>query len=200
MRDRFPSLFEVATVPEGSVAEMWSDTGWHLEFRRELDVNDRIMRTNLLREIESSRLGEEPDRIIWALEPSGIFSVKSLYRKLYQGIPQKHFSEIWKIAIPLKVRIFLWQLARKRLPANENIRKRKGPSTGRCALCGEVEDSDHIFFSCTLARFMWSAVRELLSCSWNPSSFADVYRILQSHIGQTRRVFSICCVALCWTL
>jgi hypothetical protein len=32
------------------------------------------------------------------------------------------------------------------------------PSSGRCALCGEEEDMNHIFFS-VLAKFMWSALR-----------------------------------------
>ena len=79
----------------------------------------------------------------------------------------------------MKIRVFLWQLVRKRLPTNGNIHSRHGPSTGNCALCGEFEDEDHIFFSCHLAKFMWSAVRELLSCTWNPRCFADIYRLLQ---------------------
>ena len=104
------------------------------------------------------------------------------------------------MAIPLKIRIFLWQLARKRLPCNENIRQRKGPSNGRCVLCGDVEDTNHIFFTCTLAKYMWSAVRELLSCDWNPTCIGDVFRLLQHDKGQTKRVLWTCCAALCWTL
>ena len=117
-----------------------------------------------------------------------------------QGSPRKHFSEIWGIAIPLKICVFLWQLVRKRLPSNDNISRRHGPSCGRCALCDEWEDTNHIFFGCTLAKFLWSAVRELLSISWNPSCFADLYRLVQESTGQKRRVLWICCAALCWTL
>jgi hypothetical protein len=98
------------------------------------------------------------------------------------------------------VRIFLWQLARKRLPSNENIRRRRGPTTGACALCGETEDNNHIFFSCPLAKFMWSAVRELLGHSWDPSCLPDIFRLLQNQVGQTRRVFWIASVALLCTL
>jgi hypothetical protein len=104
------------------------------------------------------------------------------------------------IRVQLKVRIFHWQLSKKRLPSNDNIRKRRSPSNGCCALCGEVEDNNQIFFLCPLAKFMWSAVRELLHCSWNPSCCTDIFRILHVHVGQTRRVFWLACTALLWTL
>jgi hypothetical protein len=63
-----------------------------------------------------------------------------------------------------------------------------------------VEDTAHIFFLCPLARFMWSAVRELLGCTWNPTCFAELYRLLDDLVGQTKRVLWICCSALCWGL
>jgi hypothetical protein len=126
--------------------------------------------------------------------------VRSLYRRLCEGSPRRHYTAIWRIAVPLMIRVFLWQLIRKRLPTNGNICQRQGPTTGRCALCGEHEDTNHIFFECHLARFMWSAVRELLGYSWNPTCFPDLYRCLHIYEGQSRRVLSICCAASCWTL
>jgi hypothetical protein len=65
---------------------------------------------------------------------------------------------------------------------------------------GEYKDNDHIFFACTLAKFMWSMVREPLSCSWNPACFDDVHRFMHKQIGQAKRVLWICCTALLWTL
>jgi hypothetical protein len=100
----------------------------------------------------------------------------------------------------MKVCIFLWQLLQKRLPSNDNIHRRRGPLSGRCALCSEMEGTTHIFFLCPLERFMWSAVRELLGCSWNPTCFAELYMILDNLTGQTKRVIWICCAALCWAL
>ena len=141
-----------------------------------------------------------PDRLIWALEPSGRFSVSLLYRKLCEGTPRKHFCEIWRVAAPWKIKVFLWQLIRKRLPSNDNIRHRHGPSNGRCALCGEFEDTNHIFFTCPLAKFMWSAMRELLQCDWNPACFPDVYRELRRYMGQPKRILWSCCAALVWSL
>jgi hypothetical protein len=58
-----------------------------------------------------------------------------------------HAKDIWKITAPLKVRIFLWQLARDRLPAAQQIKSRHGPSNGNCFLCGRPKDVSHIFFN-----------------------------------------------------
>jgi mannosylglycoprotein endo-beta-mannosidase len=197
---RFPALFSIAADPQITVSRCFRAMGGTPAFRQSLGSPARNELALLLTEIAGTQLSDGPDIISWALEPSGKFSVKSLYRKLCQGTPRKHFSDIWKIAVPMKIRIFIWQLLRKRLPSNDNIRRRRGPSSGRCALCSDWEDTTHIFFLCPLARFMWSAVRELLGCAWNPTCFAELYRLLDDLSGQTKRVLWMCCTALCWGL
>jgi hypothetical protein len=59
---------------------------------------------------------------------------------------------------------------------------------GLCALCGEIEHVDHIFFQCPPAQFMWSGVRDMLSVSWNPSSRVDWFRILDSLGERSKRM------------
>jgi hypothetical protein len=97
-----------------------SDTNWELG-------------SALIGPISIPQLSQQQDTMVWALEPSGRFSVRSLYLKLCQGTPSKYFTDLWWIAVPMKMRIFHWQLARKRLPSNENIRRRRGPTTSACA-------------------------------------------------------------------
>jgi hypothetical protein len=74
------------------------------------------------------------------------------------------------------------------LPANEKIRKRYGPFDGLCILCNQVEDVQHIFFSCPLARFAWSALRGLLGVDWDPASFADLFAILQRFRRESKHI------------
>ena len=90
-------------------------------------------------------------------------------RRVGVGLRIPKVFEIWRADAPLKVRIFLWQLARRLLPSNDQIALRHGPSNGQCALCGEPENVDHIFFGCVLAKFIWSGLREFLPVSCNPS-------------------------------
>ena len=52
-----------------------------------------------------------------------------------------------------------------------------------CRLHGKLEDTNHIFFHCTFARFMGSVVRELLHCSWNPSCYVKIRASTNVSIG-----------------
>jgi hypothetical protein len=85
---------------------------------------------------------------------------------------------IWKPMIPLKIKICTWQLARGRLPSSDQIHLRNGPSTGNCVMCGQPENVDHIFFTCVLAEFLWSEVRDMFSMNWNPRSWHDWFNII----------------------
>jgi hypothetical protein len=115
-----------------------------------------------------------------------------------QGAAVAHAKDVWKIACPLKVRIFIWQLARGRLPANAQICHRHGPSDGLCKLCHTIEDVQHIFFNCPLARFAWSILREVFEVDWDPSSFADLFAIFQQFSRQFRRILWLTFAAQSW--
>jgi hypothetical protein len=63
--------------------------------------------------------------------PGSIFVGVRTFGKVLLLIPiskalpgQKHFGKLWKNKIPLKIQVFLCQLVRKRLPSNDNIRRR----------------------------------------------------------------------------
>jgi hypothetical protein len=115
------------------------------------------------------------DRVSWALEPSGKFSVNSMYYYLLQGAAWPCARFIWKACLPLKIKIFTWQLAINCLPSSEQINHRHGPTEGFCVLCGQVESADHIFFSCGFAAFMWSGVRAMLQVTWNLTVLCTVF-------------------------
>jgi hypothetical protein len=107
---------------------------------------------------------------------------------------------LWDFAIPLKIKIFTWQLARGRLPSNDQILTRLGPSDGKCALCGDIEHVDHIFFQCPLAQFLWSGVREMFGVTWNPSSRLDWFTILDSLSSKAQRAVWTFFASQCWAI
>jgi hypothetical protein len=51
-----------------------------------------------------------------------------------------------------------------------------------------LEDCDHIFFTCHLAKFMWAGVRELLPFNWNPTGVVEFIVIVQGLSGPLRRL------------
>jgi hypothetical protein len=107
----------------------------------------------------NTQLYTKADKISWTLERSGEYLVSSMYLALSQGASVVHFRDMWAAKLPLKIRIFTWQLTLNRLPTREVLAHRRGPSDGRCALCGAIESASHLFFNCYLAKFVWSVVR-----------------------------------------
>jgi hypothetical protein len=147
---RFPSLFLKSSYSDISIAQAYSEEGWRIPFRRNLDHNDVQAWRELCGIVEDIDLADFPDRISWHLEPLGNFSLWSLYLLLCKKPEVPLTNYLWSYAVPLKIKIFTWQLAWGRLPSNDQILARFGPSEGKCALCGNIEYVEHIFFQGSL--------------------------------------------------
>jgi hypothetical protein len=136
---RFPHLFSCCTDPLISVFGARPQEGnpevWELAFRRRFGLAEAVEWDNLCRDVAGWQPANEEDKLSWSLEPSGDFTSKSVYLGLTQGAAVTCFKEAWRTRVPPKVKVFLWQLIRGRLPSCEQIAKRHGPSDGtRCAL------------------------------------------------------------------
>ena len=83
-------------------------------------------------------LGEGRDIMCWALEKSGKYSTRSLYKALtFGGVKNKFLMGIWKTKIPLKIQIFLWMVYHDRIQAAVQLKKRNWDGAVECNLCGE---------------------------------------------------------------
>nr|XP_051197209.1 uncharacterized protein LOC127310588 [Lolium perenne] len=158
LRARFPRLFSCCDQPFITVDAARDRGGapgaWRIRFRRQFSLAETVEWDNLCREIQELPTDDQHDVVSWSLEPSGMFSAKSVYYGLTQGASVSHFRDVWRARVPPKIKVFLWQLIRGKLPSSEQVAKRRAPSNGRCSLCGEVEDCNHIFFTCHMAGFM----------------------------------------------
>jgi hypothetical protein len=73
--------------------------------------------------IDDVQLRDEADRVKWKIGSSGKFRVKDLYLQLrVEGNFRQKF--LWKIKIPLKVRIFLWEILKNSILIKDNLLKR----------------------------------------------------------------------------
>jgi hypothetical protein len=200
LHQQFPKLFACCDNHFATVAAVRSAEGWHIRFRRTFGLEETVEWENLCRIFDLHPIHTDEDQVTWALEPSGVYSTHSMYLRMSQGASVTYFKEVWKTRVPPKIRVFLWQLIRGRLPSADQVARRNGPTDGSCALCGELEDGDHIFFRCHLARFLWAGVRELLPCSWNPTGVGDFITIAQGLSVPLRRIAWFTFAALCWSL
>jgi hypothetical protein len=174
--------------------------GWRIPFRRNLDHNDVQAWRELCEIVEDIDLVDSPDMISWHLEPSGTFSSRSLYLSLCKKPEVPLTKYLWSYVVPLKIKIFTWQLARGRLPSNDQILARFGPSEGKCVLCDNIEHVDHIFFQCPLAQFLWSGVMLMFKVDWHPSSRFEWFLILDSLSPKARRFIWTFFAAQCWAI
>jgi hypothetical protein len=118
---RFPLLFSCCANPfitvQGTRVIGGTPGEWRVLFRRQMDLLELVECDNLCREVQGLPIEVDEDTVTWALEPLGQFSNNSMYMCLLQGETVTCFKEVWKVRVPPKIKIFLWQLIHNRLPS-----------------------------------------------------------------------------------
>ena len=74
-------------------------------------------------------------------------------------------SYLWLKVVPLKVNLFVWRLFMNKLPTKDNLYRRDVIDASHltcAALCGELEDRDHLFFCCDVYGRIWLLVSKWL--------------------------------------
>ena len=67
----------------------------------------------LLQRLSTVQLSQGPDVFRWNIHTSGKFTVNSMYKALIQPVvPVDNNKMIWKMKMPLKIKIFAWYLRR----------------------------------------------------------------------------------------
>ncbi|CAN1277182.1 Putative ribonuclease H protein At1g65750, partial [Linum perenne] len=118
---------------------------------------------------------EGPPSISWPLENSGVFSVRSLRRRLSEdatndALPFPH-DVIWTKTAPTKVQAFPWMVYHKKLATVDNLQRRGIPLVNRCPLCLVwLESVDHLLWQCSFAMEVWQWISSALSV-YGPLSF-----------------------------
>lgn len=169
LKEQFPALFEICNEQSITVAKI-AQRNWRLTFRcwlnTDLQEQWRFLRDRTL----SCALNEEVDLPVWKWEKSGSFSVKFMYSHLCHNEVGVYFKDIWKARIPLKIKIWMWLIYHNAILTKDNLIKRNWSVDQSCAFCNESETIPHIFFDCTMAKYIWSLVAYVLGASCRPTS------------------------------
>nr|POF07297.1 hypothetical protein CFP56_45438 [Quercus suber] len=120
--------------------------------------------------IQSIPLCQRPveDKLIWSHNSSGVYSVKSGYKLLSQGVvvsdhrAQGVDKDVWKVVWGLqvqnKIRNFFWRAIRNSIPLKTNLVQRKVLVDDTCDHCHhEPEDVLHALWLCPLLDPIWSS-------------------------------------------
>lgn len=175
----YEDLYKMVRNSNCVVADCWVDQDWFVDFRRSL-TNEEFARWTLLYD-ELQRIALDPeskDTVLWVLDKPRCFTIKSLYRFLTnRGMPSRVAGIIWKCKIPLKIKVFLWQVFNNKLPVGQSLIRRGWRGNGRCCVCGIEETVDHIFFKCVLAKMVWALVKIVFDLDMVPGSLKEFSEI-----------------------
>nr|POE67030.1 putative ribonuclease h protein [Quercus suber] len=164
--------------PEATVSELINRTsGWW-----NIQLIDRCFHPPDAAQIKSLPLCSTPqsDVLIWPLEKSGKYSVKTGYSllcvvqdpaesSLQVSMDEWGFwKKLWKISAPGKIKHFLWRACTNSLATKENLVKRKILTDATCSRCLVAsEGSLHSLWSCSSLKEVWEK-----DFGWIPSSGA----------------------------
>ncbi len=158
LRDQFPCLYNIVRHKHSTISQIFQNKPPSFSWRRDLTGAKLAAWHNLWPRIADLVLTQEQDEFRWNLTPNGVFSVNSLYLALvHTGIPNIN-RRIWKIKVPLKVKIFLWYLRRGVTLTKDNLVKRKWKGSKKCCFCPKNETIQHLLFQCHLTRLVWSVI------------------------------------------
>ena len=154
------------------------------------------------------------DRIVWAENRSGKFTVKSAYvlaleEKVHntradcsdESARRKIWKTIWKLRIPQKIKHFAWRAGRDILATKSNLAKRRITPNGICDLCGHNEETvSHLLWGCDHAKEVWMNSKMVLpfeiSTQWH---FLDVVANLQEcEHYRPRQLENF--ISVCWSI
>jgi hypothetical protein len=123
LADQFPSLYTIVNTENVRVADVLANNPLNIRFRRVLRGERWEAWLDLVSRVMHVQLSDELDKFIWNLTVSGNFLVKSLYADFMNGHTVFLKKYIWKLKVPLKIRIFMWFLHRKLLLTKDNLAK-----------------------------------------------------------------------------
>jgi len=124
LKVKYPSLYNIVREPHATVSKVMTTSPLNISFRRALVDNKLAEWLSLVARISNVELVEGSDYFRWSLTKSGLFSVRSMYLYLIDTQTPFRHRKIWKIKIPLKIKIFLWFLQRGVVLTKDNLAKK----------------------------------------------------------------------------
>jgi hypothetical protein len=145
-------------------------------------------------------LNKDQDKFVWGLTSSGKFTIKSMYGDMLNGHARYLHKYLWKLKIPLKIKIFMWFLSKKILLTGDNLAKRNWNGNKKCCFCDAEESVEHLFISCHFARLVWRVVFAAYNIP-PPSNITNMFGNLLNGTDKTDKArIRIGVLALCWLI
>ena len=201
LSEQYPSHYNIAQRKQVSVATVMTHAPpLNIGFRRALTGNKWNSWLHLVNRLMDVQLTQQLDTFKWNLTKSKSFTVKSLYLDLLNGHTRFLRKYIWKMKVPLKIKIFMWFLNRKVLLTKDNLTKRNWNGSKKCCFCDQNETIQHLFITCPFAKMVWRIVHMAFNLK-PPNNITHLFGNWLDGVSKTDKVpirVGVC--ALLWAI
>jgi hypothetical protein len=182
LKIRFPILYDACLQQTWSVYQVLHEGVVDLTFRRAFGERELLEWEQLLGMV--------------------VFTTASLYRELFfPGVINRELMDVWGASLPLKIKVFVWQVYNDKIQSEEQLCKRNWPRESGCKLCGEKETTDHIIFGCMMARFLWCVCRDAFGWRATPTKVSKyIEEVLEGGNRKTEMLYIFIFGCAAWSL
>ena len=107
LKAQYPSSYNVTRKKHITIANIFSTTPLNISFRITL-VGDKLLKRNeLVTRVAFVQLDEQVGSIKRTLTSKRVFTVQSMYKRIVNQIVMPRNKALWKLKVPLKVKIFV---------------------------------------------------------------------------------------------
>jgi hypothetical protein len=110
LKIQYLNLYNIIRRKDAMVAKIFSSKPLNVSFRRNLVAENVLSWHALVMRLMYIQLMDRSDTFKWSLNHDGQFSVSSMYQAFLDTNVVPNNSHLWKIKVPLKIRVFLWLL------------------------------------------------------------------------------------------
>jgi len=157
-----------------TVTSVFDRVPLNVSFRRTLTGHNLYLWHDLVACISHVQLNNDADAFRWNLTQAGTFTVSSMYNALISNGNVQFDKHLWKLKMPLKIKIFMWYLKRGVILTKDNLIRRNWNGNKLCCFCSSDETIQHLFFDCHVAKFMWRVVQYTFDLS-PPQSITHLF-------------------------
>jgi hypothetical protein len=195
--DSYPALFDICQGQDWTL-ERVIGSNCVIPFRRRLSPEMVVHWEYIVMHAKLNHKAGVPDAVSWRLNANGIYSTKSMYQFLERNLAGSHNKWIWKSKIPLKIKIFLWQIFQNAILTRDNLKKRKWLGSPVCSFCLHNETAQHLFFECSNARVVWGNLGSILGTNLCPSSHWQSLAWFYKFYPKGKKFHMVLLAAICW--
>ena len=140
------------------------------------------------------------DVVLWGLSKNAKYSTKSMYNWLEKPLHGSNYRWIWGVKLPLKIQIFLWQMAQNAILTRDNMKKRLWPGEPCCSFGDKLETAQHLLFLCPVSRVVWRTVGSVLGTDCCPNTIWQYYVWMYSFLPGLDKIYTVGLAAICWAI